>query len=618
MKRSVWIGAFLSLTSGGAQAELAGLGAITAGTPSASELYFSLPALTPDKGGTQSLWLAASVPGSTALYVHTATGWQTLPPGQEPAPLFSTTQAITLLDALGTPLDLSQFAGTRFYVGVGSSWTEMLTNQRYGLAYTVPTTPSVVATYYVASNGSDSGSGSSDQPWASLTRALASATPGTRILVRGGIYHEQVTINRSGTANEGYLSIEAYPGETPVFDGNGIRVPNGTSGLFQLTDVSYVRVSGFELRNYVSNTASATPAGIYVSGAGSHIELRDNRIHDIQTTVNSASGNAFGIAVYGNRAPASINALTINGNELYQLKTGSSESLSINGNVQYFSVSHNRLHDNNNIGIDIIGYEGTSPDPAYDRARDGLISNNIVTNISSYGNPAYGNNYSAGGLYVDGGTRLLIEQNRVAQADIGIEVTSEKAQGKADYVLVRNNLVYRNNQAGISIGGYDAQRGGTDHCQFVNNTLFENDSKQTGTGEFLVQHYASDNLLANNIVQANSQGLFYSEVTKQSSAPVTLDGNLYFSETTDGGGWQRAGSTATNLATWQKLSGQDGHSQSANPLLVDSANFNFAPTAASPARGRARPLDGFLTGLRDFNSAPRTKAGNLDIGAIAY
>ena len=73
------------------------------------------------------------------------------------------------------------------------------------------------------------------------------------------------------------------------------------------------------------------------------------------------------------------------------MTTGCSETMSINGNVQYWTVSNNLIHDNNNIGIDAIGFEGTSPNSATDQARDGSIVGNTVYNITSYGNPAYGN-----------------------------------------------------------------------------------------------------------------------------------------------------------------------------------------------------------------------------------
>jgi hypothetical protein len=39
----------------------------------------------------------------------------------------------------------------------------------------------------------------------------------------------------------------------------------------------------------------------------------------------------------------------------------------------------------------VIGFERTAPAPAVDQARDGVVSGNLVYNITSRGNPAYGN-----------------------------------------------------------------------------------------------------------------------------------------------------------------------------------------------------------------------------------
>ena len=85
-------------------------------------------------------------------------------------------------------------------------------------------------------------------------------------------------------------------------------------------------------------------------------------------------GNGFGIAVYGTDAKTPISELVIDGNEVHHLQTGSSESLVVNGNVTNFRITHNVVHDNNNIGIDVIGFERTAPDPAVDQARDGVVS----------------------------------------------------------------------------------------------------------------------------------------------------------------------------------------------------------------------------------------------------
>ena len=57
-------------------------------------------------------------------------------------------------------------------------------------------------------------------------------------------------------------------------------------------------------------------------------------MHDI-TTTSEENGNAFGISVYGT-SQTPINKLVINGNELYNMRTGNSETLDVDGNVTNF------------------------------------------------------------------------------------------------------------------------------------------------------------------------------------------------------------------------------------------------------------------------------------------
>src|SRR5207302_909819 len=81
-------------------------------------------------------------------------------------------------------------------------------------------------------------------------------------------------------------------------------------------------------------------------------------VHDIWNTGGntSNSGNAFGIAVYGSSTTPATD-IVIDSNNVHDLKTGSSESVVLNGNVTNFQVTNNTVHDNNNIGIDFIGFE---------------------------------------------------------------------------------------------------------------------------------------------------------------------------------------------------------------------------------------------------------------------
>ncbi len=116
----------------------------------------------------------------------------------------------------------------------------------------------------------------------------------------------------------------------------------------------------------------------------------------------------------------------------------------------------NTVFNNDNIGIDAIGFEQVSPQVAYDQARNGVIRGNWVYNITSYGNLDYGNQYAANGIYVDGGTGIVIEQNLVHNTDIGIELASEHYGRRTSYVEANDNVIYYSNSVGVTIGGYDS------------------------------------------------------------------------------------------------------------------------------------------------------------------
>src|SRR5947208_8316709 len=329
--------------------------------------------------------------------------------------------------------------------------------------------------------------------------------------VRGGVYEELVSINASGNATDGYITLRSYPGETATLDAEHFA-PSGRNAVLTIQNKSYVRIEGLEIRNFHTAEHRLTPLGISVIGSGSHIELLKNNVHHIQQTFEGRDapgrgGNGFGIAVYGTDAKTPITDLIIDGNEVHHLKTGSSESLVVNGNVTNFRITHNVVHDNNNIGIDVIGFERTALDPAVDQARDGVVSGNLVYNITSRGNPAYRDDESSDGIYVDGGTRILIEQNVIHNVDFGIELASEHKDRATSYITARNNLIYHCHTAGVSIGGYTPERGHTDHSTVVNNTLYENDTSETGSGEFQMQWNMTDDIFENNIIYAGPRCL---------------------------------------------------------------------------------------------------------------
>ncbi|WP_342752980.1 right-handed parallel beta-helix repeat-containing protein [Shouchella clausii] len=256
--------------------------------------------------------------------------------------------------------------------------------------------------YYVSPQGKDTNPGTMNAPFASIQKAIELVKPGGTVFLLEGVYHQTVSINKSGSLDQGYITLRNVEGQTAIMDGKGVKQVE--DGVIHIDNASYVRVKGIEIRHFYTASPDVTPVGIHVSGSGRNIEMIGNRIHDMGTNADQriGGGNAHGIAVYGNSA-TSLEQLAIIENELYNLKLGASEAMAVNGNVDGFRIARNIVHDNNNIGIDIIGFEGTAPNPPQDQARNGVIEENHVYNNSTYGNPAYGDDYSAGGIYVDGG-----------------------------------------------------------------------------------------------------------------------------------------------------------------------------------------------------------------------
>jgi len=411
--------------------------------------------------------------------------------------------------------------------------------------------------------------------------------------VRAGVYAEQVEVGVSGAAGSP-ITLESYPGEAAIVDGTNVHVIDGV-GLIDINGQSHLVIQGLEVRNWTSHT-SDVPAGIMVQGAATDVQILGNHIHDIVTTIescNGAGGNAFGLAVYGTDTTP-ISSLVIHGNEVDHLRTGCSESLTINGNVDGFEVSNNLVHDNDNIGIDVIGAEGTAPTASLDMARNGVVRANTVFNITSQNNAAY-NGLGADGIYVDGGKDVLIEQNVVHNTDLGIEITSEHSGHTASYCLARNNLVYYSNLAGASVGGYDVSVGGTDHCAFINNTLYDD------AVELSMNFHVTSVLFQDNLV-FNDSGSFQ----EGSTTGMTIDHDLTLQ--TD------ASAVFVNAGTpTQSSVAVDLHVAAATLAQVKDLGIALdCPTGwTCPAIWGAS-----LNGTEDADGSARVGSSGIDIGAF--
>jgi len=516
----------------------------------------------------------------------------------------------------------------------------------FWLSFVLPL-PLIGADYHLSPSGSDAGPGSLAQPWKTFAYAIPLLAAGDTLNLHAGVYPERLMLSGKSATVEAPIVIRAYQNEIAAIDGSTLTVPSGgRAGLVVIENCDHVHLRGLAVRNFETTLAARTPAGVQIEGSGSGLKVLDCKVHHIRQSNTTASANGFGIAVYGT-GTTPIDGLVIDGNEVHDLRTGQSESLVLNGNVTNFTVSRNHVHDCNNIGIDLIGYEGSAP-AEVDRARNGVVRENLVHGIDSAFNPGYGGNFttgggerSAAGIYIDGGANITVERNRVYGSNFGIELASEAATGFTEGILLRNNLLHHNHAAGIIMGGYDQNRGKTRNCEVRNNTLFRNDTLLNYGGQITLQFYLENNTFKNNVVWANptTKQMIVHYVTGGTAAQRAFgpgnvfDWNLYFCDGAEadiefglnptGSGGTAGNRSYNGLAAWRTAVGSDANSTFHDPgfaVAVPGATpaaTDFKIIEASFARDNGEPT--FVPAEeKDFFGASRRANGRVDLGAHEF
>ena len=479
---------------------------------------------------------------------------------------------------------------------------------------------SQAASYYVATNGNDANAGTSTSaPWLTIQHAANVVPAGSTVYVRAGVY-APFAVNVSGSAAAGYTTFTNYPGETAVVDGTGFT-GSYDYGLVHILDQNWITISGFEIRNGSSTSTSFGPCGVCVksyAGGMTNIQILNNNIHNITNTA-SRNGNAHGIMVRGENATTPISNVTISGNTITACKTGWSENLTVSANVQYFTISNNLVHDNNNIGIDVTGGYSSEANGAV--AQHGTISGNSVYNCSTINNPYY-RTYSCAGLYVDGGSDIVIERNISHDNDYGSELSAETPGVYTSYVTMRNNILYHNYDYALGIGGYNSNStGGTKFCNIVNNTMFNDEYSGNWDGEIRTAWRCTNNILENNIVYTGTAGhnIFVKDIATDGSAVGTIDYNCYYctaGATSSEWVWNGSRSYTIGFTNWKSVSGKDAHSIFADPQFVSTSTPNFNLLTGSPALNVGNyALGATIYGTVDYAGNARTIGSTIDMGA---
>ena len=396
--------------------------------------------------------------------------------------------------------------------------------------------------YYVAANGSDANPGTQLRPFRTIQHGLNVAVrPGDVVRVRAGTYEGGITFPVDGTASRPIV-LENYPGERPFISGaDGVA-----QKLVRIFNRSHVRFRGFEVGD-LSATSPFESGAIFVEGYGGDIEISGNYVHDVEPKAHTyANGRA--IQVRGYYQSRSLQHILVSGNEIDRCRVEDGNVLEISGNSAQVRVLGNRMREDAGIALNITG--GTKP-PRYTRwdvqVRDVVVDANDVDDTLGAG---------AIGLYIQAAKDAEVRRNRVQHSSWGLYVTSEYPGVHSQAIVVADNFIAHNAEAGLLIGSPffpTAVLGAIVH----GNTVIGNGRFEAGNGgNFGIGRARDVRVYDNKFFAADDHALTYL------GAPythVTLNKNCYFaghhSAATARFGY--AGITYTGFSRYQTGTGQD-------------------------------------------------------------
>lgn len=474
--------------------------------------------------------------------------------------------------------------------------------------------------YYVdGATGNNSNAGTSPaKPWKTIQKACNSATANSTVYIKAGTYKENIVVNVSGTAGNP-ITFRNYANDVVIIDGTGTT---GTT-LLEIYNKKYLNFENITLQNLTKNGAVGILVECPATGTVTSVHFKKITVRNIKWTSSASTtptdnDNAQPFIAYGRgtTAATAITDLVIDSCKFYNNIPGYSEVLSLDGNINGFAITNNLVHDNINIGIYVGGNYGECSVPALDHTRNGVIEKNkCYNNVATYA--------TSGGIYADGAEHVVIQRNISYANGYGIEVGCEQT-GTTKNITVINNLVYNNQDSGIAVGGYTTDTGGVVlNCIFRNNTLFQNDALQNGSGELYITK-ASGCTFRNNVFYTNNQNVLFSLEKISPQEGNSFNYNRWYTPNNNANdiwvGWREESTSYETFASYRAGTGQDTNSTYGNPGLVNAAlpNPDLTLQTGSPCINAGDPATALLAGETDYNGHARVVNTTIDLGAFEH
>lgn len=370
------------------------------------------------------------------------------------------------------------------------------------------------------------------KPGESINGKLKQLQPGDTLLVRGGTYHEALSLPVDGLPNK-RIVLRAYAHERPII----------THALTVLTwDRSWWLIQGL-----IFDQRGAKQDAIKLSGSNNI--LRDCEIRN---------GRKDGIDGRGHSQNNVIENCVIH--DFVNGPGKDAHGIVINPGLSGWKILHNTIYDCGGDGLQFYAGEKTT---LAQYAKDFVIAHNVfyttlgrnsenaldfkgVDGCVVEGNDMYG---FANKIWViqKGCRNVTASNNRLHDSDRGIEVRGEDGKSHENVAFIRNTI--------YNIKEYGLKFDGVANARVLHNTLVN-----VGVHSFRVEGAGvSSGVLRNNLVC--------------NSGPVSLSGT--FLAQADHNGWFN--SEAKELRGPGDVTGSE-------PKFVDAPKFKFDLQTVSPAK----------------------------------
>jgi parallel beta-helix repeat protein len=434
--------------------------------------------------------------------------------------------------------------------------------------------PASGATYYVdrsSANCSNSGAGTEAQPYCTITAALnAVGVGGNTILVKPGVYREQVSIPASG-ASGSPLTLKAFASGV-VIDGSDDYSTAGqwtlvSGNVWLASSVTWDPIQVF-LDGARADSATVSPTSLpartfrWVSGAGLYVNAGGGNPATHQAAIGR---RRFGVTLPA-RSWVVIDGLTITRTE--------DRGINLSATCNNVSLINNTITFTNKAGIGIVGGSGhrIGANIVHDCGDHGIALFTGVTASTIEDNECYGNarryERAANGIHLNGCPANTIRRNRAHDnEDTGIHVQTgsnncieylNRSWNNGDHgfdhlastgTIHNSDVAYGNHMDGFSI------EGGATGTQ-LHNCIAANNGLTTAEFDLWVEDTSVNGFVSN-------YNIFWNSTAQE---PVKYMTTLY-----------------PTVAAYSAASGKDTQSLQSNPLFVSPGNGNFHLGSGSPA-----------------------------------